>query len=101
MISLLLASCAFAAGGAFMKASGGFTRLGPSAVIVVCFVIGAILLTRAVSHGNLSTTYVLGLGLEAMVSIAVGLLLLGERLTVAQGGGIVLILAGLAAIRAG
>ena len=84
-----------------MKASGGFTRLGPSAVIVVCFVAGAILLTRAVSHGNLSTTYVLGLGLEALVSIAVGLLLLGEHLSGAQASGIVLILAGLAAIRAG
>ena len=47
------------------------------------------------------TTYVLGLGLEALVSIAVGLLLLGEHLSVAQASGIVLILAGLAAIRAG
>jgi drug/metabolite transporter (DMT)-like permease len=42
-----------------------------------------------------------GLGLEAVVSVAAGLLLLGETLTVAQGAGIVLILGGVVAVNSG
>jgi small multidrug resistance pump len=68
---------------------------------VVCFLVGAVLLTRAVERGGLSTTYLVGLGLEAVVSVAAGLLLLGETLTVAQGGGIVLILGGVVAVNSG
>jgi multidrug transporter EmrE-like cation transporter len=101
MATLILASVAFSAGGAFMKPSGGFTRPGPSLAVVACFVLGAVLLTRAVSRGNLSTTYVLGLGLEALVSVGVGLLLLGERLTIVQTAGIACILVGLVVVRTG
>jgi small multidrug resistance pump len=101
MATLILASVAFSAGGAFMKPSGGFTRLAPSLAVVVCFVVGAVLLTRAVSQGDLSTTYVIGLGLEALASVAVGLFLLGERLTVVQGLGLACILLGLVVVRTG
>jgi multidrug transporter EmrE-like cation transporter len=98
--ALILASMAFATGGAFMKPSHGFTRPGPSLAVAVCFVIGAVLLTRAVSHGGLSTTYVVGLGLEAVASIALGLALLGEHVTLGQCAGIGLILAGLVVVHA-
>jgi multidrug transporter EmrE-like cation transporter len=101
VVTLVLASLAFSAGGVLMKPSGGFTRLGPSLGIVACFVLGAVLLTRAVDRGGLSTTYVLGLGLEAVVSVGAGMLLLGETLTAAQGAGIVLILGGLIAVNTG
>ena len=101
MATLILASVAFSAGGAFMKPSGGFTRLGPSLAVVACFLVGAVLLTRAVSQGNLSTTYVIGLGLEALVSVGVGLLLLGERLTALQTVGLACILVGLVVVRTG
>jgi multidrug transporter EmrE-like cation transporter len=96
---LLLSSIAFSVGGAFMKPSNGFTQVGPSSVVIVCFVFGAVLLTRAVGRGNLSTTYVLGLGIEAVVSVAVGLAVLGERLTTRQAAGIGLIVLGLVAAR--
>ena len=100
-MTLILASLAFSAGGMLMKPSGGFTRLGPSLGIAACFLIGAVLLTRAVDRGGLSTTYVIGLGLEAVVSVGVGLLLLGETLTVPQGAGIALILCGVVALNSG
>jgi multidrug transporter EmrE-like cation transporter len=96
---LLLSSVAFSVGGAFMKPSNGLTQIGPSVVVLACFVVGAVLLTQAVSRGNLSTTYVLGLGIEAVVSVTVGLALLGERLTTRQAAGIGLIVLGLAAVR--
>ena len=99
MRQLLLSSIAFSVGGAFMKPSNGFTQVGPSSVVIACFVFGAVLLTRAVGRGSLSTTYVLGLGLEAVVSVAVGLAVLGERLTTRQAVGVGLIVLGLVAVR--
>jgi small multidrug resistance pump len=101
VLALILASLAFSTGGVLMKPSVGFTRLGPSLGIVLCFMVGAILLTRAVDRGGLSTTYVMGLGLEAMVSIGAGMLLLGESLTPVQAAGIGLVLTGLIAINTG
>jgi multidrug transporter EmrE-like cation transporter len=95
MSTLILASATFSVGGAFMKPSGGLTRLWPSVVVVLSFLAGSLLLTLAVHHGALSTTYVLGLGLEALVSVGVGVVLLGERLTAPKIGGIVVIAIGL------
>jgi small multidrug resistance pump len=100
MASLILASLAFSAGGVLMKLSEGFTRLGPSLGIVASFVVGAILLTRAVDRGGLSTTYVIGLGLEAVASVGAGVLL-GETVTPSQLAGVLLILGGLVAVNAG
>jgi multidrug transporter EmrE-like cation transporter len=96
---LLLSSVAFSVGGAFMKPSNGLTQVGPSVIVVACFVCGAVLLTQAVGRGTLSTTYVLGLGIEAVVSVAVGLAVLGERLTARQVAGIGLIVLGLVVVR--
>jgi multidrug transporter EmrE-like cation transporter len=79
-----------------MKPSAGFTRVLPSAAVVTCFVIGAVFLTKAVHRGNLSTTYVVGLGLEALVTAALGLFVLHEEITSIQAGGLVLVMGGIA-----
>ena len=99
MRSLLVASAAFSTGSVFMKPSNGFTRLLPSAAVLGCFLIGSIFLTLAVERGNLSSTYVLGLGLEALVAAGVGVFVLRERLTTGQGVGLTLVLIGLVLLR--
>ena len=101
MATIILGSLAFSIGGAFMRLSDGFTKFWPSVIIAACFVIGAGLLARAVDRGGLSTTYVVGLGIEAVISVAIGLALLGERLTVAQTAGIAIILLGLVTLKQG
>jgi small multidrug resistance pump len=101
MATIIIGSLAFSVGGAFMGLSDGFTRLWPSVVVAMCFVIGAGFLARAVHRGGLSTTYVLGIGIEAVISVAIGLTILGERLTVAQTAGIAIILVGLATVKHG
>jgi small multidrug resistance pump len=95
MATIILGSLAFSIGGAFMGISNGFTRFWPSVAIAVCFVVGAVFLARAVNRGGLSTTFVVGLGIEAVLSVGIGLALLGERLTAAQTAGIAIILVGL------
>jgi small multidrug resistance pump len=98
---VILASVAFAIGGAFMKASDGFTRPGPSVAVAALFLTGAVLLAHAVKSQSLFSAYVMGLGLEAVVSIAIGVWLYGERLTWAQAIGVVLIVAGVTSVRLG
>lgn len=101
VVTIILGSLAFGIGGAFMRLSDGFTRLWPSVIVATCFVIGAGFLARAVDRGGLSTTYVVGLGFEALISVGIGLLILGERLTGAQTVGIAIILVGLVTLKHG
>lgn len=101
MVTIVIGSLAFSVGGAFMGLSAGFTRLWPSVVVAMCFVIGAGFLARAVHRGGLSTTYVIGLGIEALISVGIGLALLGERLSGAQTAGIGIILLGLVTLKHG
>jgi len=67
----------------------------------VLFVAGAALLARAVQADQLATTYAVGLGVEAILSAGLGLLVFGERLSVGSACGLVLIGAGVAAVRFG
>jgi len=101
MATIIIGSVAFSIGGAFMRLSEGFTRLWPSVIVATCFVVGAGFLAKAVNRGGLSTTYVIGLGLEALISVGIGLALLGERLTASQTAGIAIILVGLATLKHG
>lgn len=101
MVAIIIGALAFSVGGAFMGDSAGFTRLWPSLIVAACFVIGSGFLARAVHRGGLSTTYVIGLGFEAVISVAIGLALFGERLSLAQIAGIVIIIAGLITLKHG
>jgi multidrug transporter EmrE-like cation transporter len=101
MATIIIGSLAFSIGGALMRESDGFTRLWPSVLIAACFVIGAGFLAKAVNRGGLSTTYVIGLGIEALISVGIGLAVLGERLTTSQTAGVAIILVGLATLKHG
>jgi multidrug transporter EmrE-like cation transporter len=98
---VIAASVAFGVGGAFMKSSDGFSRVVPSTCVIVLFVVGAVLLTRAVQAQGLSAAYILGLGIEVLVSVGLGRYLFDERLTPYQLVGALLILAGVATVRFG
>lgn len=101
MVAILIGSLAFSVGGAFMGTSAGFTRLWPSVAVATCFVVGSVFLAKAVHRGGLSTTFVIGLGFEAVISVVIGLALLNERLTGAQVVGIAIILVGLVTLKRG
>ena len=92
-------SLAFSVGAGFMKAAQGFTRPGPSIVVALAFLLGSMLVTRAVMTESLSTALVVGLGIEAVASVLIGLLMHGERLSAAQCLGALLIVAGVAVLR--
>ena len=72
MLIVLAGSAMFCVGGAFMKASQGFTQVLPSLVVAASFMIGAALLSRAVTGHMLSTTLIVGLGFEALGAVVAG-----------------------------
>lgn len=99
MLLIGAGSALFCLGGAFMKASHGFTEPLPSIVVALSFMVGAVCLSRAVSDQMLSTTLIIGLGLEALGAVALGVLVLGERLSLPQTGGVALVISGVALLR--
>ncbi len=84
-----------------MKISVGFTRVWPTIVVTVLFLVGAYLLSRAVLTGGLSSAYTVGLGVEAVISVAIGLYLFDERMSPVQLFGVALILVGVTGVRFG
>ena len=94
MAAVIVASCLFASGGALMKVSDGVTRVWPSAGVVAMFCLGAFLVARALRTQGLSTVWVVGLGIEALVSVLLGLVLFSEHFSNFQIAGVVLILGG-------
>lgn len=95
----VLAACAYATGGIFMKQSDGLTRPAPSALIFVCFLAGAALQTWSMRGVAMSTNYIIVLGLEAAVALALGMAVFGEPLTLPKSAGVALVVAGVALLR--
>ena len=100
MRPLIMSSVAFGVGALFMRPSEGTQRVVAMIALSLCFAAGGLFMANAVRHGTLSTTYLLGLGLEAVITIAIGTLLLNERLGGREWSAIGLILAGLVVLRA-
>jgi len=92
-------SLSFSVGAGFMKAAHGFTRPIPSVVVAVAFLLGSILVSRAVMTESMSTAVIIGLGIEAVGSLLIGAVLLGERIGMAHTLGIGLIIGGVAMLR--
>jgi len=85
-----------------LKLSEGFSRLGPSAVVVVGYLAAFALLSQALGRGlGVSVAYgVWAAAGVALVAIA-GVVLLGESLTWVQVGGIALVIGGVLALELG
>jgi multidrug transporter EmrE-like cation transporter len=99
MLFVCAGSALFCLGGAFMKASHGFTVPFPSIVVAMSFMVGAVCLSRAVTGQMLSTTLIIGLGVEALGAVALGVFVLGERLSLPQTGGVALVISGVVLLR--
>lgn len=92
-------SLAFSIGAVFMKPSQGLTRMYPTMVVVLSFLVGAVFLTRAVMKATTTTTVIISLGIEAALTLGMCALFLGDRLSARQALGVVLVLAGVVMIR--
>ncbi len=96
---LLFAAFSYSVGGYYMKLSDGLTRGGPSLIVLALFGLGASLQMVAMRQREMSSTYIIVLGIEAIAALALGTMLLNESITPIKLGGIMLIVAGMLALR--
>ncbi|MEZ4415839.1 MAG: SMR family transporter [Gemmatimonadota bacterium] len=99
-LSTLLAALCFSVAGYFMKQSAGLTQTAPTIVMFVLVAIGAAAQAVAMRHHEMTATYVVVLGVEAVTAMMLGGLLLGERPTLAHLAGTALVLSGVMVLHA-
>jgi multidrug transporter EmrE-like cation transporter len=97
--TVVLAALLFSSGGYFMKLSEGMTRTIPTIAFLLMFSLGAVMQTVALEKTQLSVTYIVVLGIEAVTAFLLGVFMLGEHTSPLKMGGIALVLAGIIALR--
>ena len=83
----------------FMKESSGFTRLWPSVITVVTMIASFLLLSLAMRTLPLGTAYTVWTGIGAVGAFAVGVVFLGEPLTMGRLVAAALIVSGLVVMK--
>jgi multidrug transporter EmrE-like cation transporter len=96
---LVTAALCFAAGGLFMKASSGATRLPPTVAFLFLFVAGALLQARAMRRADMSVVYVAVLGLEAVAVVIFSIAFLHEAFSWRRGLAVAIIIAAVMMLR--
>ena len=91
---LLLAILSEVFGTTALKASDGFTKLIPTLGVVFGYGIAFVLLSVAVKTIPLGTAYAVWSGIGTVGAVVVGMLMLHEKLGVAQIAGVALIVLG-------
>ena len=99
--SLLAAAC-FTGGGLLTKPAAGLSRIALTVAMFALFVIGAALLAVAVRHdGEIGSAYLVVVGLETVLAIALGVALYDEQLTTVGIAAVVLVMSGTAILAQG
>lgn len=82
-----------------LKYSDGFTRLWPSVITAVAVTGSFILLSTAMKSLPVGTAYAVWVGIGVLGTVIFAVILLGEPVTLQRVAGIVLILAGIIALK--
>ena len=98
---LAAAIAAEVAGTTAMKYSEGFTRLWPSLVTVVGYVLAFALLAQTLKTLSIGTAYAIWAGVGTAAVAAIGVLWMGESAGPAKLAGIALIVAGVVVLNLG
>lgn len=94
-----LAAALYVAGGVFMKHSAGLTRWLPALALVTLFSAGALVQAFAMKHESLGSSYVVVLGLEALLAVIAGYFLFAEQMTPRMIFGVVIVVLGIILLR--
>jgi small multidrug resistance pump len=97
---ILSAAMGFALGGAVMKYADGLRNPQPSLIVFVLFVLGAALQIVAMRDTELSVTYLVVLGLEAVLSFSFGIVVFRETMTLLKFVGAIIVVLGIVVLRA-
>ncbi|MFF0162337.1 DMT family transporter [Streptomyces sp. NPDC005263] len=84
-----------------MKYSDGFSRLTPALLTVLGYVVSFTLLAQTLRTVSIGTAYAIWAGVGTAAIATIGVLFLGEGLTLAKAGGIALIIGGVVVLNLG
>ncbi|MFI6118375.1 DMT family transporter [Streptomyces sp. NPDC051064] len=98
---LVAAIAAEVAGTTAMKYSEGFTRLWPSLITVVGYVLAFALLAQTLKTLSIGTAYAIWAGTGTAAVAAIGILWMGESAGLAKLAGIALVIAGVVVLNLG
>jgi multidrug transporter EmrE-like cation transporter len=96
---VMAAALFFTVGGIFMKLSEGLTKFWPTMIVFALFVTGAALQTLAMKREDLVVTYIVVVGLEAVLAFLIGVLVFSESCTPVRIAGVLLITGGIISLR--
>jgi small multidrug resistance pump len=96
---VIAAAVSFALGGAVMKFADGLRNPHPSMIVFILFVLGAALQIVAMRDTELSVTYLVVLGLEAVISFSFGILVFRESVSLLKVVGAVIVVLGIVVLR--
>ncbi len=99
LVLYTLAASLYVIGGVFMKLSAGLTRWLPAPSVVVVFGAGALVQAWAMKQEALGPSYVVVLGLEALLAVFAGCILFAEQMTPKMISGVVLVVLGIILLR--
>ena len=97
--TVILAAIFFTVGGIFMKLSEGLTKFWPTVIVFVLFATGAALQTLAMKQEDLAVTYLVVVGLEAILAFLFGVLVFSESYTPVRIVDVLLIALGIISLR--
>src|SRR5512147_2582394 len=83
----------------YMKQSGGFTKLVPSAITIVTMIASFLLLSLSMRTLPLGTAYTVWTGIGAVGAVILGIVLFGEAVSAGRLVCVGLILAGIVGLR--
>ena len=96
------ASLCFSIGGIFMHMSQGVSQILPTSLIYICFGLGATLQTLTMQkYGGMGMTYVLIIGIEAILAVIFGAIIFQEGYSLLRLVGIGLIITGVVFLHSG
>lgn len=97
----ILAALSYSIGGCFMKLSAGLTHFRPTLLVFMFFAAGTCLQTVAMQGEQMSVTYIVVLGFEAITALSLSVLLLNESGSCTKLAGVGLVLIGIVLLRTG
>ncbi|GAA1906963.1 multidrug efflux SMR transporter [Streptomyces durmitorensis] len=98
---LAAAIAAEVAGTTAMKYSEGFSKLWPSLITVVGYVIAFTLLAQTLKTLSVGTAYAIWAGIGTAAVAAIGMLFMGESASLVKISGIALVIAGVVVLNLG
>jgi small multidrug resistance pump len=89
------------AGTTAMKYSDGFSRLWPSLLTLLGYLVSFALLAQTLKTLSVATAYAIWAGVGTAAIAAIGVLFLGEGMTVVKAAGVALIIGGVVVLNLG